>query len=175
MGNEWKNVQIYFDKDGKLIGNPSMYLEKLERVISMQYTEELIPPYDEEKIYCFILRLFEICNTDKELAKVDSHEEFNKLYKGKLGIQKHMHARSWTAATKDLAMIDVFFQKNKGYTVTPTKKNFKMKGAFDYDKTHAIRIETSDAPEKLASAFLELMEYVMQNDLLQRPVEIKKP
>ena len=175
MESEWKNVQIYFDKDGKLIGNPSMYLEKLELVISMQYTEELIPPYDEEKIYDFILRLFAICGTDQDLAKMKSYEELERLYKGKLGIQKHMRARSWTSATKHLALISITYQKDNGYEVIPTKKNFKMKGAFDYDKAHMIRIETSDAPEKLASAFLELMEYVMQNDLLQRPVEIKKP
>jgi len=174
MESEWKNVQIYFDKDGKLIGTPIMYLEKVHLDVEMEYTEELTPPYDDEELYNFIVRLVAISGTDQEMNKVESYKEFNVLYKGKLGIEKHMR-RSWTSATKKLALIHITYQKGNGYEVIPTKKNFKMKGAFDYDKTHAIRIETSDAPEKLAPAFLELMEYVMQNDLLQRPVETKKP
>ena len=173
MELEWKRIHVFFDANRRLIGNPLTFIEKIQGLVSMPYTEELKYPYNEQDLYIFLIHLLSICHTDRFLNEISSWDEYKKI--GKNGIQKHMHARSWNAATKDLAMIDVFFQKNKGYTVTPTKKNFKMKGAFDYDKTHAIRIETSDAPEKLASAFLELMEYVMQNDLLQRPVEIKKP
>jgi hypothetical protein len=145
--HDYKTVNIYVDKDDKLIFIPTGISKKWHITTDLNdLSIELIPPYSEIDIESKLLETLKLCyayepedvsyNTVNE--KANASKTYNKKIKGKKLISLH-----WTKA--------------EGYEITPFKKA-KVRG-YEEIKESSIRLGKTVNEGGLGNAFNDVIKF----------------
>ena len=142
---KYKIVSVHFDASQKLIGVPCGKSQKYD-IAGLDIFMVLESGYSDDELEEFLDNLFNLCFTKKSIeGQIDP-------------IQEYTNTKSYSASVKRLGLVSVTWLKGRGYEVTPTWQNAKMKNAFCHIGDKAISIPTDYEKGKLSEGFRSAME-----------------
>lgn len=143
MKATFKNISVFFDKDHNLIGvsfNKKMVEQK--KVTSFSLTG------DEGALVEFLLETLGNCT--RFLPRLFSSNKGSVL-------EEYLGVNSWNKAVVGRGCVFVRWVKDRGYRISPTLKNPKMKNAFTEIRESVIDLPEHVSSAELAEAFLKAM------------------
>ena len=144
---DFRRISVYFDKDFNLIGVPSTIIKKLNVFIDITSIICLNSPYCDEELESFLKKVIELCFSQsvKECPKKSALQIFR-------GVKSH------AASIKGLGLVSIGWNKNEGYTITPTWRNTKLKNAFLHLDNKSLQVSNSYCDNELAKMFRRVLE-----------------
>ena len=117
---EYKNIAIYYDMNGKLIGVPCGKSPRHgdNGTVQLDIFYELEHGYNDDELEFFINKVFDACYTK---IPIDGEPT---------AIQNYTKKRGYVAAVKGYQYMSIYWSKGHGYTFRPMQVDKKHKGAF---------------------------------------------
>jgi len=116
---DYKNIAIYYDSEKRLIGVPCGKPDMYDGCSSLDIFLVLEPGYSDNDLEKFFHELLDACYSAVPIPE------------GMTAIQKYTGAKSYVAATKGYQLMEMDWEKDKGYVFTPMKVDKRHKGAFE--------------------------------------------
>lgn len=134
---KFKSISIYYDIKRNLIGIPCGKSQKFG-VADIDVVTTLKAPYSDAELARFVYSVLDHCYSKKH----NDQSEYS-------AIEKYMHIKGFTAATRNLGLVSLVLFQKEGYSILPTVKD---------DEDGFVLVEESEIKLKKDCSALELAE-----------------